>query len=138
KKVAVQASVFSGLTGDKYPGLITFYAFPAKGHTNEECEQAILEEIERIKNEPVTEQELQKAKDRARVDLVREMQSNQGLAMTLAYYQVITGDWRNLFRDLDAVQRVTADDVQRVARTYLTRQNRTVGYLVPPSTTSAN
>ena len=138
KKIAVQASVFSGLTGDKYPGLITFYAFPAKDHTNQECEQAILDEIERIKSEPVTEEELQKAKDRARVDLVREMKSNQGLAMTLAYYQVITGDWRNLFRDLDAMQRVTAEDVQRVARTYLTRQNRTVGYLQPPSSESAN
>ena len=137
EKIAVSASAFSGLTGDKYPGLFIFYAFPAKGRTNEECEASLLDEIERLKREPVTAEELQKAKDRARANLIRSLKSNLGLAMQLAYYQVITGDWRNLFRKLDAIQAVTAEDVQRVARTYFTRRNRTIGKIVssrPPAT----
>jgi len=138
ERIAVQASAFSGLTGDKYPGLFVFYAVPAHGHTNEECEASILDEIEKLKREPVTEEELQKAKDRARANLVRRLQSNLGLALQLAYYEVITGDWRNLFKKLDAIRAVTADDVMRVAQTYFTKRNRTVGKLIPAAPPATN
>jgi|YelNatPaOPRAMG01_1025707.scaffolds.fasta_scaffold00001_201 predicted Zn-dependent peptidase len=138
EKIAVQVSAFSGLTGEKYPGLFVCYAVPARGHTNQECEASMLDEIEKIKREPVTPEELQKAKDRARANLVRQLQDNLGLAMELAYYEVITGDWRNLFKKLDEIQAVSAEDVRRVASTYLTKRNRTVGHLVPVFAQTAN
>lgn len=129
EKIAISVGAFSGLTGDKYPGLFNFYAFPAKGHTNEESEQAILREIELLKTEGVTPEELAKAKTRARADLIRQLDSNIGLAFQLTFYEVVTGDWRNLFRQLERIEAVTPDDIRRVANGYFIDTNKTVGTL---------
>jgi len=129
KKIAVYASGFQGMPGAKYPSLFLFYAYPARGHTNQECEEAIYEQIEKLKNELVTPEELDKAKTRARASLIRQLASNSGLAAQLTFYQVITGDWRDLFRQLDKIDKVTAEDVQRVAKEYFITKNRTVGVI---------
>lgn len=129
KKIAVVASGFQGLPGNKYPGLFLFYAMPARGHTHQECEQAIYEEIEKLKTELVTPEELAKAKTRARAGLIRQLDSNSGLAAQITFYEVVTGDWRNLFKQLDKIERVTADDIQRVAKEYFTKKNRSVGVI---------
>ena len=70
-------------------------------------------------------------KQQARAELIQRLSSNSGLAGELATYQVLTGDWRNLFRDLEAINKVTREDVQRVATTYFGERNRTVAYLIP-------
>ena len=129
KKIAVYASGFQGMPGSKYPNLFLFYAVPATGHTNDESEQAIYAEIEKLKTEPVSDQELEKAKTRARASLIRQLDSNSGLAAQLTYYEVITGDWRNLFRQLDKIDKVADDDIQRVANEYFVTKNRTVGII---------
>jgi predicted Zn-dependent peptidase len=129
KKIAVAASAFQGLPGNKYPGLFLFYAVPAKGHTHQECEEAIYEEVEKLKAELVTSEELAKAKTRARAGLIRQLDSNSGLAGQLTFYEVVTGDWRNLFNQLDQIDKVTAEDIQRVAKEYFTKKNRTVGVI---------
>jgi predicted Zn-dependent peptidase len=129
KKIAVAASGFQGLPGQKYPGLFLYFAVPSKGHTNEECELAINEEIEKLKTELVTDAELQKAKTRARAGLIRELDSNSGLAGELTQYEVLTGDWRNLFQQLDQIEKVTAEDIKRVANEYFNSKNRTVGII---------
>jgi predicted Zn-dependent peptidase len=127
KKIAVSAN--AGPMLNKYPALFIFMAVPARGHTNQECEQAIYAEIEKLKTEPVTPEELAKAKTRSRADLIRQLDSNSGLAAQLTFYEVVTGDWRNLFKQLDQIEKVTADDVQRMAGTYFTTKNRTVGVI---------
>ena len=129
KKIAVVSSSFLGLPGNKYPGLFLFFAVPAKDQTNEECEEAITVEIERLKTELVTQEELEKAKTRARASLVRQLSSNNGLAGQVAFYEVVTGDWRNLFKRLDQIDQVTVEDIQRVAKEYFTSKNRTVGVI---------
>jgi predicted Zn-dependent peptidase len=129
KKIAVAASGFQGMPGTKYPNLFLFYAVPARGHTNEECEEAIDAEIERLKNELVSPEELAKAKTRARASLVRQLDSNSGLAAQLTFYEVVTGDWRNLFKQLDKIDKVTAEDIQRIAGEYFTIKNRSVGII---------
>jgi len=129
KKVAVAASGFPGMPGDKYPSLFLFYAVPARDHTNQECEEAIYAEIEKLKNEQVLPEELAKAKTRSRASLIRQLDSNSGLASQLTFYNVITGDWRNLFKQLDDIDKVTADDIQRVAKQYFTTKNQTVGII---------
>ena len=129
KKIAVVASAFQGLPGDKYPGLFLFYALPARGHTNQECEEAIYNEIEKLKAELVTPEDLEKAKTRARASLIRQLDSNSGLAAQITFYEVITGDWRNLFKQLEKIDKVTAEDIQRVAKEYFTKKNRTVGVI---------
>ncbi len=127
KAIAMDASAFPGLPGDKYPSLFLFYAVPAQGRTSQECEEALYAQIDRLKNEPVTPQELQKAKTRARAGVVRSLDSNSGLAQALTHYEVVTGNWRNLFRQLERIDRVTAEDIQRVAKTYFVSTNKTVG-----------
>ena len=136
KKIAVVASGFQGFPGNKYAGLFLFYAVPAKGHTNQECEQAIYADIERLKTELVSAEELAKARTRSRASLIRQLASNRGLAAQLAFYEVITGDWRNLFTQLEQIDKVTAEDIQRVAKEYFTRKNRTVGVI--ETTTAEN
>jgi predicted Zn-dependent peptidase len=129
KKIAVAASGFQGLPGNKYPGLFLFYAVPAKGRTNQECEEAIYTEIERLKTELVSAEDLAKAKTRARAGLIRQLDSNSGLAEQITFYEVVTGDWRNLFRQLDRIDEATAEDILRVAKEYFTKKNRTVGVI---------
>jgi predicted Zn-dependent peptidase len=77
----------------------------------------------------VSPEELTKAKTRSRASLIRQLDSNSGLAAELTFYEVVTGDWRNLFKQLDKIEQVTAADVQRVAKTYFTMKNRTVGVI---------
>jgi len=129
KQVAVAASAFPGMPGNKYPGLFLFYAVPARDHTNQECEEAIYEEIEKLKTDLVLPEELAKAKTRSRASLIRQLDSNSGLASLLTFYEVVTGDWRNLFKQLDDIDKVTAEDIQRVAGQYFTTKNRTVGII---------
>lgn len=129
KKIAINATGFAGFPGVKYPNLMAFFAVPTKGHTTEECEAAIYDEIERLKNEPVSVEELKKAKTRARADLIRQLDSNSGIAGQLTFYQAVTGDWRNLFRRLDRINAVTAEDIQRVAKQYLIAKHRSVAVI---------
>ncbi|HID57527.1 TPA: insulinase family protein [Candidatus Poribacteria bacterium] len=93
-------------------------------------EEAIDAEIERIKTELVSEEELKGVKTRAKANFIRGLRSNSGMASQLTFYQGITGDWRNLFRVVDQINAVTAEDIQRVANAYFQKKNRTVGMLV--------
>jgi predicted Zn-dependent peptidase len=127
KKIAVSTS--AGADASKYPSLFMFYVVPARGRTTQECEQAVYAQIEKLKTEPVSAQELAKAKTRIRAGLIRQLDSNSGLAAQLTFYEVVTGDWRNLFKELDKIEKVTAADVQRAAQTYFTTKNRTVGVI---------
>ena len=131
KKIAVMATGFSGFPGNKYSGLFAFAAFPAPGHTNAEIEKALDAEIERLKNEMVSQEELEGVKRRARAGLISSLDDNIGLANALADYQVLTGDWRNLFRQLDKLAAVTPADIQRVAKATFTAQNKTVASIEP-------
>jgi predicted Zn-dependent peptidase len=131
KRIAAAAGGFSGFPGNKYPNLFLFFAVPAQGETSEANEEAMLAEIERLKNELVTEEELLRVKSRARADLVDGLDSNSGLGAALAAYEVLTSDWRNLFRRLELIDRVSREDVQRVAREYFREGNRSVAVLVP-------
>ncbi|TPW07524.1 MAG: peptidase M16 domain-containing protein, partial [bacterium] len=87
---------------------------------------------ERIKKEPPTEAELDAARLRYRKNFVNGLQDNLGLATALAYNNATLGDWRESFERAEMVAKVTPADLQRVASTYFTRANRTVGTLVKP------
>ena len=127
EKLALAAGAFSGgLGGEKYPGLFLFYAVPMQGKSNADCKKAILEEIEKMKTQPVTTEELLRVKTRAKGDFIRGLQSDQGMAAQLAFYEEIAGSWRELFTEMDKIEKVTAEDIQRVAKQTFTEANRTV------------
>ncbi len=127
KKIAAFAAGFSGLPGIKYPHLFAVYAVPTPGHTPQELAEAIHQEIERLKTQDVSDEELKMFKTRARADLIRGLASNQGLAIQLATMELRYGDWRELFRQLDRYDKVTKADIRRVANKTFVPENRTVG-----------
>jgi predicted Zn-dependent peptidase len=129
KRIAAGAAGFSGLPGIKYPSLFAFYGIPVPGHTPQEIQDAIRVEIERLKSEDVSEAELRMVKTRVRANLIRQLDSNQGLAIQLATYQARRGDWRALFGDVERIQGVTAADVRRVANATFRDDNRTVAVI---------
>ncbi|MGA3212161.1 MAG: pitrilysin family protein [Terriglobales bacterium] len=127
KKIAAFAAGFSGFPGVKYPHLFAFYAVPTPGHTTQQLAEGFRAEIERLKLEPVTDEELQMFKTRAKADLVRGLGENEGLADELATMQLRYGDWRELFRQLDQYDKVTKEDIKRVANKIFVPTNRTIG-----------
>lgn len=129
KKIAVVAQGFNGFPGDKYPNLFAFFAVPSSGHTPQENEDAIHAELERLKTEDVSAEELQSVKTRAKADLIRGLADNQGLANQLGTAQARFGDWRELFYGIDRIEKVTAADIRRVAAKTFVESNRTVGII---------
>jgi len=127
KKIAANAGSFSQLPGSKYPTLWLAFAFPSPNSSNDEVQAAIHEEIERMKTEDVTDEELDRFKTRAKADLLRSLRSNSGLASSLAEYQTLYGDWRELFRYVERIDAVSKEDIKRVISAALVPANRTVG-----------
>ena len=137
-KIAAAAFAFSGFPGNKYPNMMLFLAIPTQDSSNEIVQTAIREEIERIKTEPVSDEELQRAKTRAKAGLVRGLQSNRGIAAQLATYEVLYGDWRELFRSVEKIDAVTKEDIMRVAQETFKTTNRTVAMIVNEQTETAS
>ena len=129
KKIAAAAAGLNGFPGEKYPNLFTFYAVPTPGHAATDVVEPIRAEIERIKTEDVTAEELASVKTRVKAGLLRQLDSNSGLALQLAMYQTLYGDWRELFREVEKIDRVSAADVKRVASTTFVPNNRTVAMI---------
>jgi predicted Zn-dependent peptidase len=130
KQVALSAQGFSGFPGDKYPNLMLLYALTAPRHTVDEVATALRGEIDRLKTEPVSAQELDRVKTQARAELLRSLDSNMGMAQSLVEYEVKTGSWRNLFKELEAIAAVTPADIQRVAEATFQPENRTIGRIL--------
>jgi predicted Zn-dependent peptidase len=129
KQIAAQSAGFSGLPGNKYPHLFAFYAFPVPGHTPEEMASAIHAEIDRLKKQDITDEELKMIKTRAKADLIRGLDSNVGLAQALGLNEARYGDWRELFRSVDRIEKVSKADIRRVANQTFVEGNRTVGVI---------
>jgi predicted Zn-dependent peptidase len=125
QQIAAEAEGVSPYPGDKYPGLFVFFAAPLPGHTPAEMREAIHKEIEKLKTTDVTDDELAMFKTRTRADLLRGLADNQGLANDLAEYQTRYGDWRELFLELNKVDKVTKADIRRVANQVFVSTNRT-------------
>jgi predicted Zn-dependent peptidase len=115
--------------GAKYPSLFFFFAAPNQGHTAQEMAGPIHAEIERLKTQDVSDEELQSIKVRAKADLIRGLANDQGLAFQLGEYQALYGDWRELFRQIDNLDKVTKADIRRVANKTFREENRTVAVI---------
>jgi predicted Zn-dependent peptidase len=129
QQLAIVSRGFTGYPNDKYPNLMVFYTLPAPGQTIETVEAALTQELEKVKQEPISDRELDRVKNQIRANLLRSLQSNSGLASQLAEYEVKTGSWQNLFTQLDKIQRVTPADLQRIAQQTFRPENLTLGRL---------
>jgi zinc protease len=113
------------------PGVFYFYAILQQGHTAEEGEKSLAEEIERLQTQPVTAEELDKAKNQLIAGQVFSRQTANDKAVALGHASVLLGDWRLENEQVGRYQKVSAADVQAVARKYFRPENRTVVHMLP-------
>jgi zinc protease len=114
----------------KDPGLLVIGA-TLQEERWENALSGVLAEVERLQHDGVTTTELDRAKRNLESDFVYQRETVQGQASQLGYFGVILGDLAYEARYLKAIARTTPQDIQRVARTYLTPKNLTVGFFVP-------
>lgn len=129
KQLALEVDAENSLLS-KDPALFYVYATPLPGKQVGEVEKALEDEIERLQKEPVDERELEKVKNQLGSSFIYSQDSLFFQAMLLARYE-IAQTWKMIDQYLPLIQRVTAEDIQRVARQYLIPDNRTVGTLIP-------
>jgi zinc protease len=113
------------------PTLFIISTQPKAGADPEVVERAIYEELDKVKAESVTDQELEKAKNILLADFYRQMKTIDGKADTIGRYEVFFGDYRKLFTAAEEYNKVTKEDVKRVAQKYFSDKNRTVATLAP-------
>ena len=128
KKIALGAGSADTFPSGKYPALFLFYVIPSSGHSLDENEKALYSIIEHVKKDKVDDATIGRVRMKLRAALIRKLDSNSGLASELCSYSANYGDWRKLFTQLQEYDKVTADDVQRVAKQYLTEKTSTVAY----------
>ncbi len=112
------------------PNLFYLYAGVMPGKTTEEVEKALYTEIDRFKAEPVTGEELQKAKNQIEASFIMGQDSVFNQAMLLGQFESVAS-WKLLEKYVDNIRAVSKEDVMRVAKEYFSEDNRTVGILVP-------
>jgi predicted Zn-dependent peptidase len=121
----IAASVSFGADGKKYAGSISFYGTVKGDATPEDLELGWYEQVNLLQNEAVSERELEKVKNNVIADQYRGLQSNFFLMIQLGYMEAL-GDWEYINYSADKLLAVTADDIQRVANTYLIVNNSSV------------
>jgi predicted Zn-dependent peptidase len=129
KRLAVAAQAAGTYPSGQYPCIFLFFVAPARGHTVEEDLKALDELVARLQTKPVDDATLTRAKTQVRAATVRRLANNAGLASLLTVMYATYGDWRSLFTQIDKIDKVTAADVQRVARQYFTPVSRTTVWL---------
>ncbi len=118
--------------GFRHPRMLVLGMRPLSGRSTGEIEAAIDDEVRRLTREPPTWHEVQRVRNQMEWAEVARMGSSLGLALRLAESAGLHGDWRDTFRQSQRLTEVTPEDVQRAARRYLVRENRTVAVLVRP------
>jgi predicted Zn-dependent peptidase len=140
-QIADSISVHNGVPAARYPNLFAIFARPRHPHTTAELEKAVLEELENIRNQPVPEKELAKAKNQLKMDYIKSLDSNADLASILSYYELLLGDYRYFSNYIPRIEKVTSKELQDAAVKYLTAGNRTIAVLnkkTPGSTSELN
>jgi len=113
------------------PNLFYAYALVQPGQTPAAAEKALIAELERLKTDPVTDHELERAKNQFARDYITGRETNQQKALQLAHAAVIHDDIRTADGEFDVFMGITAKEIQRVANTYFTRNNRLVITIMP-------
>jgi predicted Zn-dependent peptidase len=133
---AVNVQSLASFPAQKDDHLFGVIAFPSRGVSPDSVEHGIYEVLRDVEENGVTQEELERAKTQARANLIQGLDSNLGLAQRLSQAEEMMGNWRTVFRQLDAIQAVTAEDVQRVAQETFQRSNRTVAMIKTESSGS--
>lgn len=127
KQLALQVGTYYPEAFD--PTLFYFYGICNDGVKASDLETAILEEVDKIITDGISESELQKVKNQKLMEFYRTTETINGLSNTIGTYELFFGDYAKLFSAPDDYKKVTVDDIKTVAAKYFIKQNRTVGIL---------
>jgi zinc protease len=131
RPIAKRVTVRTGVPGRRDVNLLVIEAEPEEGHSLDEVEQAIQDEVLRLQREPLTDLEVRQAQVQLEAAEVRVQEDARTLAEALGSAQCQGGDWRLGFRALEADGRLKAAEIQRVARTYLVPSRAVIAQLGP-------
>lgn len=126
-QLALEADSYYGDAFD--PTLFYLLGVCNDGIKASELEKAMLDEIQKIIDEGINENELQKVKNQKLMEFYKTLETINGMSNTIGTYELFFGDYKKLFSAPDDYKKVTADDIKRVAAKYFTKENRTVGIL---------
>ena len=129
KRLALTAFGSANIIED--PNLFYAVAIVQPGQTPEAAERALITEFEKMALQPITDGELQRAKNQFARDYIVSRESNEDKARHLAHAAVIHNDITTADGEFDIFMNVTRADVQRVAKTYFTANNRVVLHILP-------
>jgi predicted Zn-dependent peptidase len=127
KQIATQ--VFTNFGESFDPTLFGFYAIAAANVNENDLEKAIYEEIEKIKKDGISENELQKIKNQKLMEFYGQIETINGKSNNIGTYEVFFGDYKKMFDAPAAFNKVTVEDIKNVAKKYFTKTSRTVGFL---------
>ena len=127
KQLAIDIGTYYGQAFD--PTIMMIYAIANQEVKETDLEKAILDEIDRVVKEGITEDELQKVKNQKLMSFYRTMETISGKANTIGTYELFFGDYKKLFSAPEDYNKVTREDIQQVAQKYFMQDNRTVGLL---------
>lgn len=130
-ETGIAVSAFGGGNIIEHPNLFFAVAIVNPGQTPEAAEKALIEELERLKTDGISEHELQQAKNQFARDYILQRESVQDKATVLAHAEVIHSDITTADGEFDIFQKMTMADVQRVAKTYFTPETRLVLHVMP-------
>lgn len=120
------------------PGLFEMYATARPGRSSAELLEALDEEIQRVIDEPVSEEELAKVKAKVELSLLQSLETANGKAEQIGFYATVLGEPGGAFSRLEAYRRTTVSDVLRAARRYLLSSQRTIVEVHPEAAMSAS
>ena len=130
------ASAYGGGNILEEPNLFFAVAILQPGHTPEEAEEALVAEFDKLRHEPIAERELQRAKNQFFRDYITDRETVRGKAGQLAHAAVIHHDVTTADGEVDIFASIQVSDVQRVAKTYFTPENRLVLTILPKAARS--
>ncbi|PSC70837.1 peptidase M16 [Micractinium conductrix] len=127
---ALAASTYSSYPAEKFPSHFVCYAVPPKGSTLNHMDEQLSAEVAALAGGGPTADELRRYKKAARVELLGALGSNSATAAALASYQVLTGDWANVLRDLRRIEGLGGGEVRDAAARWLQPSNVFKGFIL--------
>ena len=135
KKMVTELELVSDLRGwvstFRDPGLFEMYFTMREGHTTAEVSSVLEVELARVRDELVSETELDRAKARQELSTLQGLETASGKAEQIGFYETVLGDPAGVMRRLDALRAVTAEQVRAVAKSTLVKESRTVVIVLP-------
>ena len=131
RKIASSVSTDTDWPGVRFPGLFVIDAEPRHPHSAQELEEAITVELEKLKQTPVQDWELEKVRNQFTMQLVSSLIYNEGAAELLGYYEMLLQDWSYPWKLQEQIGQIRPEQIQETARRYFRKSNRTTAVLIP-------